>query len=82
MRDNLSFDRVSDTPERIEIFDTYIRGNFINLGLYLQGTGGAPTIPEVNPGGVGSLQMRGFGWFLLRWLADRAGGTNRRSSVR
>ena len=73
----LTFDQVSDTPERLEIFDTYLRRNFLNLGLYMLGTAGAPTIPQVDPEGVGSLQMRGFGWFLLRWLADRAGGDER-----
>ena len=75
--DGLTFDQVSDTPERLEIFDAYLRRNFLNLGLYMLGTAGAPTIPEADPEGVGSLQMRGFGWFLLRWLADRAGGDER-----
>lgn len=75
--ERITFDDVSETPEKMETFDTFIRGNFLNLGLYLLGTAGAPTIAEEAPGGVRELQMRGFGWFLLRRLADRAGGDER-----
>ena len=75
--EGLAFEHVSDTPERLEIFDTFVRANFDHLGLYLRGAAGAPTIADVDPAGVGSLQMRGFGWYLLRRLADRAGGDER-----
>ena len=75
--EGLAFEHVSDTPERLEIFDTFVRANFDHLGLYLRGTAGAPTIADADPAGVGSLQMRGFGWYLLRRLADRAGGDER-----
>ena len=75
--ERITFDHVSETPEKLETFDTFIRGNFLNLGLYLLRTAGAPTIAEEAPGGVRELQMRGFGWFLLRRLADRAGGDER-----
>ena len=75
--ERIAFEHVSDTPEKLEIFDTFLRGNFLNLGLYLLGTAGAPTIAEEAPEGVRELQMRGFGWFLLRRLADRAGGDER-----
>ncbi|WP_419163292.1 hypothetical protein [Candidatus Palauibacter sp.] len=75
--DNLTFDQVSETPDALEVFDTYLRGNFLNLGLYMLGTMRAPTISTDDPDGVGGMQMRGFGWFLLRWLADQEGGDER-----
>ena len=75
--DRLTFDRVSETPEQLDAFDAYMRGNFRNLGLYMLGLPGAPTIATDDLDGVGGLQMRGFGWFLLRRLADQAGGDER-----
>ena len=75
--ERLTFAQVSDSPERLEIFDAYLRRNFLNLGLYLMGTAETPTITGEGPGGVAGLQMRGFGWFLLRWLADREGADER-----
>ncbi len=75
--DRLTFDRVSETPEVLDVFDAYMRGNFRNLGLYMLGPTGAPTISTDDPDGIGGLQMRGFGWFLLRRLADQAGGDER-----
>ncbi len=75
--ERLTFDRVSGTPEELETFNAYMLGNFRNLGLYLLGLPGAPTVSTDDPDGVGGLQMRGFGWFLLRRLADQAGGDER-----
>ncbi|MCZ0933753.1 MAG: hypothetical protein OXJ54_01080 [Gemmatimonadetes bacterium] len=75
--DRLTFDRVSETPEELEAFNAYMLGNFRNLGLYMLGLPGAPTVSTDDLDGVGGLQMRGFGWFLLRRLADQAGGDER-----
>lgn len=75
--DRLTFDRVSETPEALDTFNAYMLGNFRNLGLYMLGLPGAPTISTDDLDGVGGLQMRGFGWFLLRRLADEAGGDER-----
>ncbi|WP_419858130.1 hypothetical protein [Candidatus Palauibacter irciniicola] len=75
--ERLTFDRVSETPEALEAFNAYMLGNFRNLGLYMLGLPGAPTVSTDDPDGVGGLQMRGFGWFLLRRLADQAGGDER-----
>lgn len=75
--DRLTFDRVSATPEELDTFNAYMLGNFRNLGLYLLGLPGAPTVSTDDLDGVGGLQMRGFGWFLLRRLADQAGGDER-----
>ncbi|MYA34614.1 MAG: hypothetical protein F4037_10095 [Gemmatimonadales bacterium] len=75
--ERLTFDRVSETPEELETFNAYMLGNFRNLGLYMLGLPGAPTVSTDDLDGVGGLQMRGFGWFLLRRLADQAGGDER-----
>ncbi|MDE2663621.1 MAG: hypothetical protein OXI39_11540 [Gemmatimonadota bacterium] len=75
--ERLTFDRVSGTPEELETFNAYMLGNFRNLGLYMLGLPGAPTVSTDDLDGVGGLQMRGFGWFLLRRLADQAGGDER-----
>lgn len=75
--DDLTFERVSGTPEQLDAFNAYMRGNFQNLGLYMLGLPGAPTVATDDLDGVGGLQMRGFGWFLLRRLADEAGGDER-----
>lgn len=75
--DRLTFDRVSETPEELDTFNAYMLGNFRNLGLYMLGLPGAPTVSTGDLDGVGGLQMRGFGWFLLRRLADQAGGDER-----
>ncbi|WP_419862081.1 IPT/TIG domain-containing protein [Candidatus Palauibacter sp.] len=75
--DRLTFDRVSETPEELDTFNAYMLGNFRNLGLYMLGLPGAPTVSTDDLDGVGGLQMRGFGWFLLRRLADQAGGDER-----
>lgn len=72
--DRLTFDRVSETPEALDTFNAYMLGNFRNLGLYMLGLPGAPTVSTDDLDGVGGLQMRGFGWFLLRRLADQAAG--------
>ncbi len=74
---NYTFSQLSGTPAAARSFDAYQRDNFFNLGLYLLGTAAAPTIAASGQGGVGALQMRGFGWFLLRWLADRTDGDER-----
>jgi len=75
--ERLTFERMSETPEALEAFNAYMLGNFRNLGLYMLGLPGAPTVSTDDLDGVGGLQMRGFGWFLLRRLADQAGGDER-----
>ncbi|MCY3600439.1 MAG: hypothetical protein OXN85_10780 [Gemmatimonadetes bacterium] len=75
--ERLTFDRVSGTPEELDTFNAYMLGNFRNVGLYMLGLPGAPTVATDDLDGVGGLQMRGFGWFLLRRLADQAGGDER-----
>ena len=74
---NHTFDQVANTRAEFDAFNTYHLSNFLNLSFYMFSPSTAPTIAAVDPGGAGSLQMRGFGWFLTRWLADQAGGDER-----
>ena len=56
-------------------FNTYQIPNLRRAGFYLQNPAGALALGDEmsrDPGGERSLQMRGFAWLLLRWLADHA----------
>ena len=77
IRTNLTWDQVSGTREEIDAFNAYHINNFLNLSLYMFSPANAPTISGVDFGGLGGLQMRGFAWFLLRWLGDQGGGDER-----
>ncbi len=72
-----TFDQVANTRAEFEAFNAYQLTNFLNLSFYMFDPSSAPTISVTDPGGVGGLQMRGFGWFLTRWLADQSGGDER-----
>ncbi len=74
---NLTFDRVSTSRAELDAFNAYQINNFFNLSLYMFDPASAPTISTFDPAGAGGLQMRGFGWFFLRWLADQGGGDER-----
>ncbi len=55
-------------------FDAYHFANFRRAGFYLADTNGTFALGDdvgEDPGGISSLEMRGFGWLLLRWLADQ-----------
>ncbi len=70
-RSGLGFRDFSATREGLEAFNTFHLQNFGRLQLFLLDPGGAPALSAVDPGGVASLRMRGHGWLLVRWLADR-----------
>jgi len=70
---NYTFDQVANSRAELDAFNAYQINNFFNLGLYMLDPANAPTISSFDPGGAQGLQMRGFAWFLLRWLADRGG---------
>ena len=77
LRTNLTWNEVSNTRAEIDAFNSYQINNFLNLSLFMLNPAVAPTISGVDLGGVGSLQMRGFAWSLLRWLGDQGGGDER-----
>ncbi len=76
-RANLTYDQVAGSRLEIDAFRSFHLDNFFNLSLFLADPATAPTIAVDDPGGTAGLQMRGFGWFLLRWLGDQAGGDER-----
>jgi NTE family protein len=70
-RSGLGFRDFSATREGLDVFNTFHLQNFGRLQLFLLDPAAAPALSEVDPGGVASLRMRGHGWLLVRWLADR-----------
>ena len=53
-----------------EDFDAYFLQNLLRLGIYHQNPSDARTLNPSDPGGTESLELRGFAWSFLRWLAD------------
>lgn len=74
---NYTFDQVANSGPEFDAFNAYQINNFFNLSLYMLDPAHAPTISSFDPGGAQGLQMRGFSWFFLRWLADRTAGSER-----
>jgi hypothetical protein len=77
VRGDYKFDQLTDTQSRLDAFNTYHFNNFLNLSLYMFDPNASLTIRELELGGINELQMRGFGWFLMRWLADQSAGDER-----
>ena len=58
----------------VEAFEAYHFSNFRRAAFFLSDPQGTPALGDEDgrdPSGVSSLAMRGFGWLLLRWLADQ-----------
>lgn len=68
---NLSWDDVTGDRDLIDQFNTFHLNNFARLSFFMRGPPATPALAEQEPGGLPSLQMRGFAWALVRWLADR-----------
>lgn len=67
-------------------FEAFHLPNFRRAAFYLHGPHRTPALGDADlrdPGGISSLAMRGFGWLLLRWLADQyaTGGGGRLGGV-
>lgn len=77
VRGDYTFDQLTDTQSRLDAFNTYHFNNFLNLSLYMFDPNASLTTPESELGGINELQVRGFGWFLMRWLADQSAGDER-----
>lgn len=65
---------IASDRRQLDLFNTFHLNNFARLSLFMQQPASAPALALSEPGGVRSLQMRGFGWALLRWVADQHGG--------
>jgi hypothetical protein len=79
---NITFDLIGSDRDRLDIFNIYLIPNFFSLGLYMAAPGIAPVLAPLDPGGLGSEQMRGFGLFFLRWLLDHHGGDDPAALIR
>ncbi len=79
---NITFDLIGGDRDRLDVFNIYLIPNFFSLGLYMAAPGIAPVLAPVDPGGLGSEQMRGFGLFFLRWLLDHHGGDDPAAFIR
>lgn len=71
-KSNISLTTVQSNQAQLDAANTYVFQNFLRLRTYLQA-------PETNSpfAQVDGLQMRGAIWELLRYSADRKGGTER-----
>lgn len=70
-QENLSF---FDLAADRQAFETYHFSNLRRAGFYFMDTNGTLALGDesgFDPGGVPSLQMRGFAWLLLRWFSDQ-----------
>lgn len=74
---NLTWEETTGDRRRLELFNTFHLNNFTRLNFFLLDPTAAPTLAPVDPGGLEGLQMRGFSWAFVRWLADRTGGDER-----
>lgn len=76
-RGDYTFEDVTGSREALRTVETFLADNFFRLSLFLSDPAGTAALAAEDPGEVEGLQMRGFGWFLLRWLADHSGGDAR-----
>lgn len=69
---NITFSQaVSDA----NAFNSYHLSNFVRLAHFFTDPANTRTVADEDPGGFGSLRMRGWGWILLRWVADQYVGS-------
>ncbi len=67
-RRNLGWDDVAGDESDLEAF---FLPNFLRLQAYWAGPASTRAVAVSDPGGTGSLKVRGFAWVFLRWLADQ-----------
>lgn len=68
VRSNLTFSQTAGSDS--QTFETYLVNDFFNGGLFMENSPRAPALVASDPQGEESLQMRGFAWMFVRWLAD------------
>jgi hypothetical protein len=76
VRANLNFEETVPTQAALDAFNAYHLFNFSRFGDFLNNPSGTLALGESgggDPGGSQSLEMRGFAWGFLRWLADQYG---------
>ncbi len=82
VRNNLTFNDVTGsgpapigvTETQTKVFNTFFLDDFGRLARYFLNPSGTQTVvADKDPGGIASLEMRGFAWVFLRWLGDHYG---------
>ncbi len=82
VRNNLTFNDVTGsapapigaTETQTDVFNTFFIDDFGRLARYFMNPSGTQTVvADKDPGGIASLEMRGFAWVFLRWLGDHYG---------
>lgn len=71
VRRNLTIEELVDSQEDVDIFNRFHIENFLRLRRYFLDPAGTRALAVSDPGGVESLEMRGFAWIFLRWVADQ-----------
>ncbi len=71
---NITFSEAVQTQDRVAAFNNYQLSNFVRLAHFFTEPANTRTLADEDPGGFGSLRMRGWGWILLRWVADQYAG--------
>lgn len=67
---NLALSDLSGSREEAASFRAFHFQNFARLRLHMVSPETTPALTLEDPLGFPGLQMRGFAWILLRWLAD------------
>ncbi len=79
---NLRYEHVTTDQAALELFNAFHINNFFQLSLFMLEPGRAPALASADPGGLDGLQMRGFAWMLVRYLADQDGSPGGRQLLR
>ena len=78
----LTWSQATATRDALGTFNAFHLDNYFRLGLYMADPSGVLVLTDGDPGGLSGQQMRGFSWFLLRWLADQEGGADEQQLFR
>jgi hypothetical protein len=74
LRTNLDYDQTLPTQAALDAFNVYHLFNLSRFGSFMLNPHSALALGDTgggDPPGIQSLEMRGFAWNFLRWLADQ-----------
>lgn len=71
---NITFSQALQSEQHVTAFNSYHLSNFVRLAHFFTDPSNTRTLADEDPGGFGSLRLRGWGWILLRWVADQYAG--------
>lgn len=73
VRSNLDLGEATETNDQLDAFNTFHLLNYLRLRRFLINPDSTRALAVRDPGGVESLEMRGFGYLFMRWLGDQEG---------